>query len=1318
MRRLCERGFAKTVVTRIDYCGKETQVILFEDYSEAAAEQQIMKVVPALPPMLEKRAHTTIRHRLQAKPGTSTHRVSLPLPVVELEDILGSSKDILRQETDHLPLSPEQISEIHNHSRKAAVDDYSCFDRLLIFVDGSSDPAHKHHHTTFVNECGRSDSWAFAVLGETYGQEEGDPNSLQFLGWTSQTICYEPEAPCFTGVTHIGADVAEREALIWAGLWRMSINTNVPTSFCFDSTAAGCFADGTFGSMHPTAQHRLLRGIYQALEAMLGFGGCQMHHVHGHCGLLWNELVDAAAKYNGQHVCYNPRQKNDLRKWGPMLQHLWMVFTDVGVPLLREDGFDVSPPDLPPEVRSTAQSFPTTQACTPGKPGEVYASFATANVRTLGKGPDSYRGKVDYLQQQFAAHGLVIIGLQETRTEEGLIRGKRQPFLRYCSGHERGHHGVELWLSTVQPFGYQGKTPIFLSAGNVIVLHKDPRRLLARIETALGTIYVAVLHGPQSGIEDSQREQWWNETTRLCQDCDTERLFLLCDANAASGPKDGIAIFDNDDDTTPNTPYFRSTLTDLALCLPSTGPEHYGINATWTSPDMKTARRIDYVCVPQVRATNVMYSTVLQEIDFGNGDSDHLPAGVQLWWPGEPSQGVKSKGGPKFDRAKLRGLSAQKVKQDLLARSRWHQDIESQVDLFNHSAHELLTVSCPNDVQQAKKPFFDQKLWELRGKKLSSRRNVKKISGRNRREILAYVFLTWKQLHTDEENIDQPAAWNYRSSVLTWLLKATAGLYSNNRQLRQAVIESKDRFVRSHIDSLQPNASASEILHGLRPVVGSSNQRKRKGASLPLVLDAEGKNCRSTKEATDRWIEFFGAMEGGTRLTEQQQRDLWRKGLADAIAMETDIPLSEVPTLFDLECAYRHVRTDKATGHDHIPGELCHHFPTPVAAATYGQLLHLFFHGQEALIHKGGKLVTSYKKGRRDCCESYRSLLISSHVGKSLHRTLRQTQCSLYASYMQTQQLGGRKRTPVGFALHMCRAFQRVQQQRHHCCGFLFLDLTEAYYRVLRPLVLGGEWSDEVIARMAARLQLGEDALHDLYTSTLPNHTPWTELASRSTISDTYGPYTKTHSFTWMVNWMLAGLRLEAARETVSPMLFSVTFGLGFFVCWRVTWRSLVSLQQSPESRRTAYKDTFARSVDLSWDPRGVMTSALHARQRQPSHLSGSWVPQRAACSMLVKDWPWHQTLSQERRKSLCAWLAMEVEKLAASISVWTMEDGWMWSAIIVQCGYTSRARTNTLEVFYTTKETNGQRQGAELRWATIPLPRIDAWSCATRPLH
>ena len=51
---------------------------------------------------------------------------------------------------------------------------------------------------------------------------------------------------------------------------------------------------------------------------------------------------------------------------------------------------------------------------------------------------------------------------------------------------------------------------------------------------------------------------------------------------------------------------------------------------------------------------------------------------------------------------------------------------------------------------------------------------------------------------------------------------------------------------------------------------------------------------------------------------------------------------------------------------------------------------------------------------------------------------------------------------------------------RKRCSGFIFLDLTEAYYRVLRPLVLGNTWTDELIAKMADRLGLGDDALHDL----------------------------------------------------------------------------------------------------------------------------------------------------------------------------------------------------------------------------------------------
>ena len=184
--------------------------------------------------------------------------------------------------------------------------------------------------------------------------------------------------------------------------------------------------------------------------------------------------------------------------------------------------------------------------------------------------------------------------LQETRTDQRFIKAARQPYIRYCSGHDRGHHGVELWLSTVQPLGYVDDAPVYIQPQNVVVTHKDPRRLIARIESALEPLCVAVLHGPQSGIDECTRETWWTETVQLCKTCESGRLILLCDANAASGPQDDITVFKYADDTTPNTVFFNDPLRQLDLCLPSTDATHHGPHETWVSPDGRTAVSLRY----------------------------------------------------------------------------------------------------------------------------------------------------------------------------------------------------------------------------------------------------------------------------------------------------------------------------------------------------------------------------------------------------------------------------------------------------------------------------------------------------------------------------------------------------------------------------------------------------------------------------------------------------------------------------------------------------------------------------------------------------
>ena len=250
---------------------------------------------------------------------------------------------------------------------------------------------------------------------------------------------------------------------------------------------------------------------------------------------------------------------------------------------------------------------------------------------------------------------------------------------------------------------------------------------------------------------------------------------------------------------------------------------------------------------------------------------------------------------------------------------------------------------------------------------------------------------------------------------------------------------------------------------------------------MPYVLTLDGQPCRTPDALVDRWVEHFGNMEGADRLNPQEQRDLWWTGLQQLQATDlSEVTLKDLPKLTDLEAAMRRVTPGKAVGDDDVPPEVCRFHATALAKLVYPSLLKFFLHGQEDLTHKGGRLISAYKRGPRNQCTSYRSLLISSHVGKCMHRALRCGQNTLYASFMQRQQIGGRPKVAVNVGLHMVRAHHRSAKLHHKPSALLFLDLKEAYYRVLRPLALGAELTDLDVANMVSRLNLPPEVLHDL----------------------------------------------------------------------------------------------------------------------------------------------------------------------------------------------------------------------------------------------
>ena len=89
-----------------------------------------------------------------------------------------------------------------------------------------------------------------------------------------------------------------------------------------------------------------------------------------------------------------------------------------------------------------------------------------------------------------------------------------------------------------------------------------------------------------------------------------------------------------------------------------------------------------------------------------------------------------------------------------------------------------------------------------------------------------------------------------------------------------------------------------------------------------------------------------------------QLRAQWLYNLGTFIPDKLCLQPEDLPTLVDLEQAYRCVKPGKAIGADDIPPELCHAQPALLARLTFTQMLKLTAHGQESLLHKGGQLVS------------------------------------------------------------------------------------------------------------------------------------------------------------------------------------------------------------------------------------------------------------------------------------------------------------------------------------------------------------------------
>ena len=943
------------------------------------------------------------------------------------------------------------------------------FDRLVIYTDGSSQSRFKHIAPLLNEEIGVPDSWCFLVLGENYL-----PNSKQeltLIGWSAHQVRYDPSHAWYIGADRVGSAIAEREALSWALLWRIGQNSNIPTVFRSDSMLALQQANGTIGSLECDTSFQILRGSAQLLEATLGPDGLLFDHVPGHAGDPFNEICDSIAKQEGQRSFFLPRPNIQLTKWRHLIPHLWILFGQkYGAPSFQGTGFNVSPPELPPIELPATAAKPSPQV----QPLDFTISFATGNVQSLGLGTQGFAGKLQYIRTQFARHKLNFLGIQETRSPEG--SAKTHDILRLSSGCDKGQAGVELWCNLQQPIATTMKQNVFLQRQHFVVAYRDSRRLLVRIQHPLWDAWILVAYAPHSGYGDNERAHWWTGTHNILQEHHTENspLFVCIDANAGPGEPDGTHFFKQGFRTSSSTKFLKTFAQDFHLCAPITSEVHEGTTCTWTSPSLDEYT-IDYVLIPLRWMPSCHLSLVLEDFDLGNQQQDHSVHAVELQWQTQKQISSDPRHHcDKFDRALVRQRMPRSFHD--FGIKPWETNVEEHLQHINDQLHSMLRRHCPRPLRGPERPYIDEHTWQLRRDKLHHRKELKHIRLLLRRESLARTFMAWSK----GPKWDADASFCFGSTLLSGVLKHGLGFRTKAQQLRKAIINKREKL-KDLVNDFTETTAAPEIQQRLKPFMGTSNKLRQGLAPLPLIKDADGHPCTSQQAALDRWITFFSEMEGGERIDEKTQRDLWRANLDELSCHDLYVKISEIPSLTDLEHACRQVVAGKASGMDRIPSELLRYCPRSMARTLYTLMLKVYLQGHEPLEHKGGFLVPIWKgKLTKDVCSAFRSILISSMVGKTLHKAMRTKQSDLYHSFLQAQQLGGRKGVSVSLGGHLIRAFLRIFASRNQPTAVLFIDLQEAFYRVVRPLALSGSWDDALIASMAERLQLDQNIIHDL----------------------------------------------------------------------------------------------------------------------------------------------------------------------------------------------------------------------------------------------
>ena len=962
---------------------------------------------------------------------------------------------------------------LHSSTRKALakvalnVIEWETLERLDVYTDGS-----------FQEGCS---AWACVVIGSV-----GD--TVVSLQWAGDQVCVDPHSHKWLGAQRHGVQEAEMSAVAMMLWWSLSAGLHVPMHLHTDSL---CSLQRVVGAWQLDLSDKLAfagRCLAQAAQEVASASWDRIWHVKGHSGHCWNELADCLAKTvvaEGSTL----QVVGDIGGWIRTgdIANLWLLIAACREP-------DAWPRHVGAHMMDTGVVFgeQAVPLC-PGLSGHSDGSGAgrtqgvgggwqslrlvTLNVQTLAGDPDGssqyFEGRVGYLRDQFEHLGAHVVSVQEARTPRAasVLSGN---YLRLCSGATpSGHLGVEGWFLRRTESRKIGFAP-----DDLVVTFWDPRCLCVKVRNWLMSALIVFIHAPTA--QDPDRFAWWDSLrARLWQISASSEILVIGDFNTRFDRevphRIGEFVWPSKWEVPPG---LYSLLDEQDLWLPATFPGlHVGQHATWFAPGSLAQARLDYHAVPSGWSVTASGSRVLHEIDTGHHSIDHLPVLLDVHAP-SPGRGVDSSRMPRFDRAKMATAQGQQVLRCICAEAPllpWLWDADTHYHAFQQHVLGQLTRAFPRSRRDRRGSFLSDASWVIRDHRTWLRKQTVGLKLKSRLLWEAVACKVWFK------GCRWLCACVCVALDLCRQVRVADSFLTQLRATKKELKVSIRRDRRCWMHDLACNAGEApvkDVVSRLRPLLRVSGGKHASHKALPAVLLEDGTLATSSDAALERWIRHFSAIEGGHVCEDDCLRSTRRSRLLGESRETVEILPGEVPSRTELEKALQQTAAHKACGPDGLPGGLLKFGSGCVSKPLYQLFLKLAVRGDEATVMKGGLQYFLWKgKGAQCVCAHHHAILVSSVVAKSFHAVLRRRCLPSFESCAAPLQVGGLPKRPVSFAAHVIRLFQGLHKQGNYF--LLFLDLTDAFYRVVRALLSSDSPSDDEIANTFRALGLPSSCFQD-----------------------------------------------------------------------------------------------------------------------------------------------------------------------------------------------------------------------------------------------